>query len=118
MITPFTRLSSARNRKYESAIENVEVAIPKLVETQHTWEYLSAHTAKGHALLWLGKFGDAYNSLRKGLDLSEKNGNLPWTTIFRDSIALLKFHSFDFEGARRDCLELVQGGTGGSPGLL
>ena len=104
--------------KYESAIENVEVAIPKLVETQHTWQYLAAHTAKAHALLWLGKFGDAHNLLCKGLDLSEKNGNLPWTMIFRDSIALLKFHSFDFEGARRDCLEHIQGGTVGSPGLL
>jgi hypothetical protein len=104
--------------KYESAIENVEVAIPKLVETQHTWEYLSATTAKAHALLWLGKLGDAYNLLYKGLDLSEKNGNLPWTTIFRDCIALLKFHSFDFEGVRRDCLEHVQGGAEGSVGLL
>jgi hypothetical protein len=104
--------------KYESAIEDVEVTIPKLVETQHTWGYLSAHTAKAHALLWLGKLGDAYNLLCKGLDLSEKNGNLPWATIFRDSIALLKLHSFDFEGARRDCLEHVQQGTGGGPGFL
>jgi tetratricopeptide (TPR) repeat protein len=103
--------------KYEAAIENVEAAIPKLVETQHTWQYLAAHTAKAHALLWLGKLGDAYNLLSKGLDLCEKNGNLPWTTIFRDSIALLKFHSFDFEGAQRDCLQHVQGSTEGSPGL-
>jgi tetratricopeptide (TPR) repeat protein len=104
--------------KYESAIENVDIAIPKLLETQHTWEYLSAHTAKAHALLWLGKLGDAYNLLCKGLDLCEKNGNLPWTTIFRDSNALLKFHSFDFDGARRDCLEHVQEGTGESLGFL
>lgn len=104
--------------KYESAVENVEVTIPQLVETQHTWEYLSAHTAKAHALLWLGKLGDAYNSLCKGLDLSEKNGNLLWATISRDSIALLKFHSFDFEGVRRDCLDHVRGGTGGIPELF
>ena len=104
--------------KYESAIENVELAMPKLLETQHTWEYLSAHTAKAHALLWLGKLGDAYNLLCKGLDLCEKNGNVPWTRIFRESIALLKFYSFDFEGARRDCLEHVQGVTEGSPGFL
>ena len=101
--------------KYELAIENVEVAFPKLVETQHMWEYL--YTAKAHALLWLGSLGDAYNLLCKGLDLCEKNGNLPWARIFSDSIALLKFHSFDFEGARRDCLEHVQGGTGGISGL-
>jgi tetratricopeptide (TPR) repeat protein len=104
--------------QYESAIENVELAMPKLVETQHTCEYLSAHTAKAHALLWLGKLGDAYNLLCKGLDLCEKNGNVPWTAIFRDSIALLKFHSFDFEGARRDCLQHVQGDHEASPALL
>lgn len=99
----------ATESQYESAIENVELAMPKLVETQNTCEYLSALTAKAHALLWLGKLGDAYNLLCKGLDLCQKNGNAPWTTIFRDSIALLKFHSFDFEGARRDCLEAGPG---------
>jgi DNA-binding winged helix-turn-helix (wHTH) protein/tetratricopeptide (TPR) repeat protein len=101
--------------KYESVIENVEVATAKSVETHHMWEYL--YTAKAHALLWLGRLGDAHSVLCKGLDLCEKNRNLPWVTIFRDSMALLKFHSFDFEGARQDCLQHLQGSTGEIPGL-
>lgn len=56
--------------------------------------------------------------LSKGLDLSEKNANLPWTTISRDSITLLEFHSFDFAGARRDCLNHVQRDLGGNSELF
>jgi ATP/maltotriose-dependent transcriptional regulator MalT len=41
------------------------------------------------------------------VEVAEKNGNAPWIGIFRATLAWLRFHARDYEGARRAAADLL-----------
>lgn len=95
---------------YRGALDNLEACVPKLLETQNTWEYFSSHMARAAAYMGLGKLGDALRMLRTGMEISERAGNDPWVRSLRAAMAHLKYLAFDFKGALREAEELLQAG--------
>src|SRR5262245_2755907 len=98
--------------EYQAALRNVEACLPRLVESQTTWEYLSSHMARAMALGGLGRLGEAQDALLKGMEVSEKADNATWIRAFRGALAHLKYLAFDFEAALRDSEALQKAGYG------
>src|SRR5262249_4921563 len=98
--------------EYQAALRNVEACLPRLVESQTTWEYLSSHMAKAMALVGLGQLGKAIGVLMKGMEVSEKAQNATWVRAFQGALAHLKCLAFDFEAALRDSEALLKAGYG------
>jgi DNA-binding winged helix-turn-helix (wHTH) protein/tetratricopeptide (TPR) repeat protein len=96
--------------EYQAALRNVEACLPRLVESQTTWEYLSSHMAKAMALVGLGQLGKAKGVLMKGMEVSEKAQNTTWVRVFQGALAHLKYLAFDFEAALRDSEVLQKAG--------
>jgi DNA-binding winged helix-turn-helix (wHTH) protein/tetratricopeptide (TPR) repeat protein len=95
---------------HRGALENLEAWLPRLVDTQNTWEYLSSHMARAVAYMGLGRLGDAHRTLRNGMEAAENAGNAPWVRGIRGALAHLKYLAFDFEGALRESEELLDAG--------
>jgi DNA-binding winged helix-turn-helix (wHTH) protein/tetratricopeptide (TPR) repeat protein len=95
---------------YQGGFQIVEAYLPRLVESQNTWEYLSAHMAKAMALLGLGRLGEAHCMLMKGMEVSEKAHNATWIRGFRGALAHLKFLACDFATALHDTEALQKAG--------
>src|SRR5262249_2837056 len=96
--------------EYQAALRNIEACLPRLVESQTTWEYLSSHMARAMALVGLGRLGEALDALLKGMEVSEKAHNATWIRAFQGALAHLKYLSFDFEAALRDSEALQKAG--------
>jgi hypothetical protein len=98
--------------EYQAALRNIEACLPRLVESQTTWEYISSHMAKTMALMGLGRLGEAKDVLMKGMGVSEKAQNATWVRVFQGALAHLKYLAFDFEAALRDSEALQKAGRG------
>jgi DNA-binding winged helix-turn-helix (wHTH) protein/tetratricopeptide (TPR) repeat protein len=96
--------------EHQAALRNVEACLPRLVESQTTWEYLSSHMAKAMALGGLGQLGKAKGVLMKGMEVSEKAQNATWVRVFQGALAHLKYLAFDFEAALRDSEVMLKAG--------
>ncbi|MCI0420176.1 MAG: hypothetical protein L0312_13290, partial [Acidobacteria bacterium] len=97
---------------YQGALQNVEACLPRLVESQDNWEYLSSHMARAMALMGLGRLGEGRQALMNGMEVSEKAHNAAWIRGFQGALAHLKFLAFDFEAALRDSKALLKAGYG------
>lgn len=95
---------------YQEARQIVEACLPRLVESQNTWEYLSSCMARAMALMGLGQLGEVHHMLMKGMGVCEKAHNATWIRGFRGALAHLKFLVFDFEAALRDSESLLEAG--------
>ena len=100
---------------YRGALRNVEACLPRLVESQSAWEYLSSQMARAIALMGLGRLGEAKAALLAGMEVSEKAQNATWIRVFRGALAHLKFLAFDFEAALGEA-EALQSAGHGTPG--
>jgi tetratricopeptide (TPR) repeat protein len=101
--------------EYQAALQNLEACLPRLLESQTTWEYLSSHMARAMALMGLGQLGNAKAVLMKGMEVSEKAQNATWVRAFQGALAHFKYLAFDFEVALRDS-EVLQKAGHGVPG--
>jgi DNA-binding winged helix-turn-helix (wHTH) protein len=93
---------------YEGAFETASAGIPKSVENDNLVVYFSAHSSLAHALLHLGRWGELLQVAGRAMEVAQKNGNAPWLGIFRATLAWLRFHARDYEGARRAAADLLR----------
>jgi tetratricopeptide (TPR) repeat protein len=97
---------------YQGALESDEVGTSKTVETASLMVYLAALSGKVFALVHLGRFGDVLRIVQSGEEMSKKNGNDPWLSIFRSLEVWLRTLAFDFEGALRVSRMVLDKDTG------
>ncbi len=93
--------------EYEDACQTAFAGIPKAVETDNLVVYLSAHSSLVGALLPLGRLGELLQILKTALDVSEKNRNAPWLSIFRANLAWVRVQCGDASSARHLADELL-----------
>jgi ATP/maltotriose-dependent transcriptional regulator MalT len=54
----------------------------------------------------------------RAVEVAQKNGNAPWLGIFHATLAWLRFHARDYEGARRAAVELLRTHTDAPAGQV
>ncbi len=96
---------------YEGACRTAKAGIPRSLENGGLVVYLSAHSSLAHALFHLGRWGELLAVVSEALGIAEKNGNAPWTGIFRATLGWLRFQAGDLEGAYRISEELLRSNT-------
>jgi DNA-binding winged helix-turn-helix (wHTH) protein/tetratricopeptide (TPR) repeat protein len=93
---------------YAEALSAADAALGQLSETDTLWEHLGALSAKGGALSFLGRCGDAYETLTTALELARKNANTPWLDILSGVLAFVHLQACDFAGAAAVTAERLQ----------
>ena len=86
---------------YHKALEKAEAAIPKTVGTDSLVVYLGGLSSKVFAFLHLGQLGEVLRLVLSGRAMAERNGNVPWLSIFCSLQGWLHTLAFDFEGELR-----------------
>ena len=96
---------------YEGACRTAADGIPKSLETGSLVVFLSAHSSLAHALFHLGRWGGLLEVVSTALTTAEKNGNAPWTGIFRAVLGWLRYQAGDLAGAQQIAEELLRTNT-------
>ncbi|MEQ1886072.1 MAG: AAA family ATPase [Bryobacteraceae bacterium] len=97
----------ALSGEYLDSLAIADAGLAKARETQSLVVYLSSLSSKSLALIHLGRWGELRRALEHGIELAEKNGNDPWSGIFRAMLAWLHMQSCDFDEARRLAQEIL-----------
>lgn len=93
---------------YTEAFKNADGALLKLTEVDEPWDHAAALSAKAVALTYMGRLGEAHNTLTAGMKLMEKNDselvkkdeNASWLGILRGTLVWLHWQAYDFAGIR------------------
>ncbi|PWU07044.1 MAG: hypothetical protein C5B51_10895 [Terriglobia bacterium] len=93
--------------EYTGACHTASAGIPRSLESENLVVYFSAHSSLAHALLHLGRWGELLRTVMRAMEVAQKNGNAPWLGLLRAALAWLRYHAFDFEGARREADKLL-----------
>jgi DNA-binding winged helix-turn-helix (wHTH) protein/tetratricopeptide (TPR) repeat protein len=94
--------------EYADSYAIARAGVEKAAETHSLVVYLSSLSSMALALIHMGRWGELQQTLRTGMDLSEKNGNEPWRGIFEAMLGWLHMQAFDFDGARRIAEALLE----------
>jgi DNA-binding winged helix-turn-helix (wHTH) protein/tetratricopeptide (TPR) repeat protein len=93
---------------YTEALADADAALGELSEADTLWEHLGALSAKSGALSFVGRCGEAYDTLITALELARKNANTPWLDILSGLLAFVHLQAFDFVGAAVVTAERMQ----------
>src|SRR5262249_7554817 len=85
--------------KYQEARQNADLALLGLTEGD-PWDSETALMIKAFALLYLGHLGDAYRTLKAGIEVASKNENIQSLSRFRTYLAMVHWHACDYEEVR------------------
>ena len=97
--------------EYQKSFDYAASAIPQLVESRNLVVYLSALSSQAYALLHMGRWGEALQSIATGIETSEKNDNGPWREVFSAYRSWLHLLAFDVQAARHLSEALMGTGT-------
>jgi tetratricopeptide (TPR) repeat protein len=85
---------------YDHAYAHVDDAVRTLTTVNRLWELAPALAVKMFTLVFLGRLGEAHETITTALALATKNHNTTWLAIFRSYLAWIHLLSCDFEGVR------------------
>jgi len=85
---------------YDHAYTHVDDAVRTLTTVNRLWELAPALAVKMFTLVFLGRLGEAHETITTALALATNNHNTTWLAIFRSYLAWIHLLSCDFEGVR------------------